>query len=176
MTKIFFTSNQQFGRPNAISIYNRPFENVELMNNHLIENWNSVVGSNDIVYVLGNFAWDPNTAEQVISKLNGTLIMVEGEYDQSIVDLKNRKLLPKNSAIIEPIFASHLEQLSISYWPMHEWPGKSIGYYHFHGYPDKAYKTDHTKKIVNVSCDFWGYKPFSLEKFYDLINDINNQK
>jgi calcineurin-like phosphoesterase family protein len=55
---------------------------------------------------------------------------------------------------------------------MHEWPGKSKGYYHFFGFPNKKYKTDHKKKMVNVACDFWGYKPKSLDSIMDLFNDI----
>ena len=39
------------------------------MNETLIENWNSVVIPEDVVYVLGNFAWDPTTAEETLTKL-----------------------------------------------------------------------------------------------------------
>jgi calcineurin-like phosphoesterase family protein len=174
MPTIYFTSNQQFGRPSAIRDFARPFENVEEMNQSLIASWNSTVKLDDIVYVLGNFAWDPTTAEDVIKKLNGTIIFVQGEHDNAIVDLTKRKVMPHHAALIEPLFSSSTDKISLSYWPLHEWPGKSKGYYHFFGYPNKKYKTDHKKRMVNVSCDFWSYKPKSLDSIMDLFNDIES--
>ena len=174
MPTIYFTSNQQFGRPSAIRDFARPFETVEEMNQSLINLWNSTVKLDDIVYVLGNFAWDPTTAEDVIKKLNGTIIFVQGEHDNAIVDLTKRKVMPHHAALIEPLFSSSTDKISLSYWPLHEWPGKSKGYYHFFGYPNKKYKTDHKKRMVNVSCDFWSYKPKSLDSIMDLFNDIES--
>lgn len=174
MPTIYFTSNQQFGRPSAIRDFTRPFENVEEMNQSLIASWNSTVKLDDIVYVLGNFAWDPTTAEDIIKKLNGTIIFVQGEHDSAIVDLAKRKVMPHHAALIEPLFTSNVDKISLSYWPLYEWPGKSKGYYHFFGYPNKKYKTDHKKRMVNVSCDFWSYKPKSLDSIMDLFNDIES--
>ena len=39
----FFTSDTHFGHANIIRLCNRPFQNVEEMNEVLIENWNKVV-------------------------------------------------------------------------------------------------------------------------------------
>ena len=58
--KVFVTSNQQFGRKGAIRAYKRPFIDTDDMDLQLTNIWNSVVGIDDIVYVLGNFAWDPS--------------------------------------------------------------------------------------------------------------------
>ena len=170
--KVFVTSNQQFGRKGAIRAYKRPFIDTDDMDLQLTNIWNSVVGIDDIVYVLGNFAWDPTTAEDMLKRLNGTIVLVEGEHDSAILDLSKRKVMPKDCGLVEPLFASPTEKIAISYWPMHEWPGKSKGYYHFFGFPNKKYKTDHKKKVVNVACDFWGYKPKSLDSIMDLFNDI----
>ena len=89
--KIFVTANQQFGRFNAIKAYKRPFPSVEEMNFNLIKEWNSVVSPEDRVYVLGNFAWDPETAEMVFKQLNGDIIVVPGEHDKAIEELDEMK-------------------------------------------------------------------------------------
>ena len=47
--KVFFTSDTHFYHANIINFCKRPFANVETMNEALIENWNAVVGANDIV-------------------------------------------------------------------------------------------------------------------------------
>ena len=54
MTNHWFTSDVHFFfHKNIIKYSNRPFNDVNHMNDSLINNWNSVVGENDTVYSLG---------------------------------------------------------------------------------------------------------------------------
>lgn len=170
--KLFLTGNLQFGRPSAIKAFKRPFDSVEHMNETLVENWNSVVAENDVVYVLGNFAWDPTTAEEMLRRLNGLIVIVPGEIDEPIFELHNKGILTENAKIIESIFTAGDDKLTVSYWPLHEWPNKAQGHYSFFGYPSQKYKTDHKKKMVNVACDFWGFKPQTLVSIMELFKDI----
>jgi calcineurin-like phosphoesterase family protein len=172
--KLFLTGNLQFGRPSAIKQFKRPFTSVEEMNETLIENWNSVVNTEDVVYVLGNFAWDPTTAEETLQKLNGLIVIVPGETDGPIEEIEARKIMPSNAKLIEGIFTAEADKITVSYWPLQEWPNKSKGHYSFFGYPSPKYKTDHKKKMVNVACDFWGYKPQALSSIMSLFDDIQD--
>lgn len=52
---IWFTSDLHLGYKAAISMCERPFENVEEMNETLIRNLNSCSKKNDTVYMLGDF-------------------------------------------------------------------------------------------------------------------------
>ena len=51
----FVTSDQHFNHTNALRLMadTRPFESVQEMNETLIDNWNAVVGEDDITFVLG---------------------------------------------------------------------------------------------------------------------------
>lgn len=172
--KIFLTGNLQFGRPSVIKQFKRPFENLDHMHTVLIENWNKAVTDEDIVYVLGNFAWDPTTAEEMLTELNGTIVILPGEIDEPLIELDDRDLMPENTALVESVFSSFEDKLTVSYWPLMEWPNKAKGHYLFFGFPSAKYKTDHKKKMVNVACDFWGYKPQSLDAILDLFKDIES--
>ena len=54
---VFVTSDLHFGHKNIIKYENRPFKDVEEMDQKLIENWNNKVGKDDTVYILGDFSW-----------------------------------------------------------------------------------------------------------------------
>ena len=75
---LFFTSDLHFGHKNVIKFCNRPWQDEKEMNSGLIDNWNSVVSNNDIVFVLGDTFWfnDSHSIKKVISKLNGKDIYI----------------------------------------------------------------------------------------------------
>lgn len=78
--KTFFIADTHFGEKAIFRYENRPFSDVEEMDAQLISRWNSVVGSEDIVYHLGDFGGDGREAE-LLSKLNGTKYLVKGNHD-----------------------------------------------------------------------------------------------
>ena len=53
---VFIISDTHFSHDNIIGYSNRPFNNVEEMNETLVRNWNSVVKPTDWVICLGDFA------------------------------------------------------------------------------------------------------------------------
>jgi calcineurin-like phosphoesterase family protein len=52
--RIWFASDYHFCHANVIKYDGRPFNNVEEMNQTLIDNWNEVVGDDDVVFYLGD--------------------------------------------------------------------------------------------------------------------------
>ena len=77
---VFFIADTHFGDRDIIKYENRPFYDVGEMNAELIKNWNSVVRSNDEVYVLGDFHKDCDP-ESFILRLNGTKYLIKGNHD-----------------------------------------------------------------------------------------------
>lgn len=79
---VFFTSDTHFNHANIIHFCNRPFKNVEEMNETVIRNWNSVVSSDDIVFHLGDFCLG-GAAEwtKIIDRLNGRIYLILGNHD-----------------------------------------------------------------------------------------------
>ena len=81
--KIFFTSDLHFNHAAIMKFCSRPFANVEEMNAKLIENWNNVVGKNDIVFDLGDVCfkkkWD------CLDQLNGKHYLIYGNHDESLL-------------------------------------------------------------------------------------------
>ena len=79
---IFFTSDTHFWHENILKFCNRPFSSIEEMNDTIINNWNSVVKENDIVFHLGDFCFcGSDKFKELIEKLNGKIYLILGNHD-----------------------------------------------------------------------------------------------
>lgn len=79
----FFTSDTHFGHANIIRLCNRPFKDVEEMNEKLVENWNKVVPENGTVFHLGDFAFGGSGLwNSIIPRLNGQIYLIMGNHDR----------------------------------------------------------------------------------------------
>lgn len=76
MSKVFFTADTHFGSERTLTLSRRPFKTVEEMDETLINNWNSVVGKDDIVWHLGDFG-----NYEVVKRLNGKINLIWGNYE-----------------------------------------------------------------------------------------------
>lgn len=170
--KLFITSNQQFGRHGAIEQYARKFKSVEEMDEYMVNQWNSVVSKEDMVYVAGNFAWDPESAEDVITRLNGTIVVMKGKWDKA-----SKYLVDKLGGTVGLSYVDediqHLIDLNvvISYWPLQDWPARESGATSVIGIPKHQFGSDHKIKRVNVAVDYWDFKPVDIKQIMQLYSD-----
>ena len=78
----FFTSDTHFNHANIIRFCNRPFRNVDEMNETIVANWNATIGIDDTVFHLGNFCLG-GAAEwtRLLDRLNGRIYLILGNHD-----------------------------------------------------------------------------------------------
>jgi calcineurin-like phosphoesterase family protein len=87
----WFTSDTHFCHKNIIRLCDRPFADVDEMNEAIIANWNAVVAPEDTVYHLGDVAlgqwveWD-----SILTRLNGRKAIVVGNHDRIFTKEKER--------------------------------------------------------------------------------------
>lgn len=87
---VFFTSDTHFNHANIIKYCMRPFADKDEMNEALINNWNSVVKENDIVFHLGDFMFgNMNRFWDFRSRLNGKIYLIHGNHDYELMDKIN---------------------------------------------------------------------------------------
>ncbi len=84
MGRVFFISDLHFFHANIIKYESRPFKDVEEMNQVLINNWNSIVKSNDDkVFILGDLSLgNKDQIKLIIDQLNGYKILIFGNHDR----------------------------------------------------------------------------------------------
>jgi len=82
MSEIFFTSDTHFGHQPEFLWKPRGFSSVEEMDEAIIENWNKVVKSTDIVYHLGDTILNDNAnGLECFKRLNGQIFLIYGNHD-----------------------------------------------------------------------------------------------
>lgn len=93
MNKNFYISDYHFGHYNIMRFDNRPFSSVEEMDNALIDNWNSVVGKDDTVYILGDFCWlKEDRWIEILNQLNGNKVLIRGNHDLKYMSQRLRNM------------------------------------------------------------------------------------
>lgn len=79
MRDIWVVSDTHFGHANILKYCDRPFASVAEMNEAMIDNWNSVVKDNDIVYHLGDVFM--SREGKVLDRLKGRKRLILGNHD-----------------------------------------------------------------------------------------------
>ena len=78
----FYISDLHIGHANVVRFDNRPFADVNEMNNKIIENWNARVRTDDMVYILGDFIWAKESDWPFfVGPLAGNKVLIRGNHD-----------------------------------------------------------------------------------------------
>ena len=65
----------------------RPFDTVEEMDQAIIDNWNSVVRPEDIVFHLGDFGFCGSLRlREIVDQLNGKIYLITGNHDRKMLN------------------------------------------------------------------------------------------
>lgn len=80
----FYTSDTHFGHTNILRYSNRPFKDVNHMNEEIIRRWNELVMPDDVVFHLGDVALGKiDDSLACVGRLNGHKILVnDGNHDR----------------------------------------------------------------------------------------------
>lgn len=78
----YYIADLHLGHSNVIGFDNRPFADVDEMNEAIVRNWNSAVTKQDTVYVLGDFIWAKESLWPAwLERLNGCKVLIRGNHD-----------------------------------------------------------------------------------------------
>ena len=171
---IYFTSDLHLGHAAIIHMQNRPFESVEEMNEKLIENFNQTIHQGDTVYILGDIAFrvKMETANEMISKLNGRKILINGNHD--------KKYDPSLFVNVTDYMTSSFNgrPFVLMHYPMLSWPHKSRGAIQLHGHIHA--RMDYNMKNreagglrYDVGVDANDYKPVSVNQIIEFFKDAD---
>lgn len=133
--KEFITSDLHFGHKNIIQYENRPFKDVQEMDQELIKMWNEKVKDDDLVYILGDFSfYDGEGTNNILKQLKGRKILIIGNHDNKF--LKDKKF---NKELFEEIayrksIRRNKTKIYMSHFPMADWNNREQGSILFYGH------------------------------------------
>lgn len=82
MSNIWFTSDLHFCHNKSFLYEPRGFKNINEHNEVIIQNWNSLIQSDDIIYHLGDVMLnDDEQGLRCLQRLNGHIRMIRGNHD-----------------------------------------------------------------------------------------------
>jgi len=136
--RTYITSDLHFGHNNIMKfcpVTRARFRNdVDYMNEAMIKEWNDIVQPDDLIYILGDVAFSSSQkATDIMRRLNGTKILVEGNHDRKVLTDKQ----------FYNCFAEVHKYLDIQYngtkcvmfhYPISEWDQMHRGSVHFYGH------------------------------------------
>lgn len=85
MGKEFYISDLHFSHANAINFDNRPWKDINEMNEEIIHIWNERVTDEDDVWILGDISWtNPYETRCLIARLRGKKHWIIGNHDYKL--------------------------------------------------------------------------------------------
>lgn len=157
---IYFTADTHFYHRNIIKYCNRPFVSLDQMHRTIIDNFNSVLTSDDILYHVGDVGLGPAVAvkELLDSIVCKEIIFVMGNHDSK------KKIEYWGGTAIKGIDLEHNDNIFlIKHVPLYAPTYKAVISGHHH----EKYRIN--GNIFNVGVDVNDFKPVSIETIIDLV-------
>ena len=178
--KIWFVSDTHFSHTNICKATSkwadtskcRDFDSLEQMNSYIINNINSVVGQNDILFHLGDWSFGgfDNILESRKRIICQNIHIITGNHDHHIEN---------NRDDVQSLFSSVNKYLELSvdgiqyilmHFPISSWNNLGRGSIHLHGHVhlgplDKI----GVGRCMDVGVEGNMYKPYSLEEINSIL-------
>lgn len=140
----------------------RKFDSVEDMDESIIQTWNETVSPEDVVYILGDFAfYGVVKASQIASRLNGKKTLIAGNHDVKLVRDEGFR-----SHFVEVVDYKRVQHngnaVIMMHYPIWSWDQIGRGSIHFHGHLHGNY-SGLKGRAMDVGMDCNDCRPFDMD-------------
>ncbi len=167
MPDIWFTADFHFGHNNIIRYCNRPFRNVEEMDQTILERLNASVKASDTLYFLGDFCIGSKARVLVHRKQIRCrkIVALSGNHDKEARKLTEEFSWLNNLAEIsvngQPIVLCH--------YAMRVWNRSHHGSWHLYGHSHGRLPELPTSLSMDVGVDTHDFRPWHYDEISRLM-------
>lgn len=174
--KLFFSSDPHYDHKNIIKHCNRPFSDVQEMNEALQSNWNSVVTPDDEAWILGDICFgDIGSIISHLGKLNGRCIRILwGNHDRA---------LRRKYYTVEQAFNGRIlfcgdskeikvgeQRITLNHYAMRVWNKSHRGAWHLYGHSHGTLPDDPNSLSFDVGVDCHNFFPIDFAKVTEIMS------
>jgi calcineurin-like phosphoesterase family protein len=181
---IFFTSDFHFGHTNVIRFDGRPFKDVDEMNQSLIDNWNSVVSDEDIVFYLGDLSHRcrPEMVKELVDQLKGKIHFILGNHDR-YRDISRLNRFEKiydygtDISVKDDDANRGYQDIVMCHYPILSWNKGHHGAWQLHGHCHQSLHKNpdmewfYKRKVIDAGCNGWDYTPISYTQLKEVMSN-----
>ena len=149
------------------------------MEDGLLANINDTVGSNDTLYVLGDFAFvEGSHIKSIVNLIKCPVVLIRGNHDHRIKP-KKESWFGFADVYSELDITCGTYDVTLSHYPFrgdHTVENRYLdrrpqdwGQWLCHGHVHTAWKIKREERMINVGCDVWNYKPISEVDIVSII-------
>lgn len=183
---IYFTSDCHFGHRRIIQYCNRPFDSVHIMDQVILDRINETVGTDDTLYILGDFTFRGGKPADYLSRIVCQDVhLVMGNHDKRSDYIDNMSAaridvgFTSVSEVKEIIYCN--QRIYLSHYAARIWPASHKGswmlYGHSHSKLDVEDRNSYRKTLdVGVDNTMNYDKPFAEPWSFKEIQELFNSK
>ena len=176
MASIFLSGDTHFGHAEAISLFARPFADVEAMDNAMLDRVNERVGRKDTLIHIGDFCgpadWSTRSVRRRAAEIRAAIrcsriILIRGNHDPRGVKAFDRLFEATHDLMSFRLRDLNRERMNLCHYPLRVWRGQyagaMLGYGHTHG------TLEELDRSSDVGVDNWDFRPVELSTFAAML-------
>lgn len=167
--KYYFTSDLHLGHKNVLEYDSRPFKTIELHDETLINNHNSIVRQEDDFYFLGDFCLaNSKKAESYLSRMIGNKFFIKGNHDKRDII----KIYEKYGTYLgeQKKITIHAQEIILNHFALRTWWHSNHGVWHLYGHSHGKLEHESWGRSMDVCIILNNYFPFEFDDIDRILS------
>lgn len=176
--RIWVTADTHFGDPDAIGRFERPYPDVDAMDEAMIDAINARVHRSDVLLHLGDvfgaLDWSRRSVRRHAARLLGRIRckrvrLVRGNQDPHAGWFERlfRSVEDTRMLRVDGPGTDVRLRLTCHHYPLRQWRGMWTGALHLHGHAHGS--VEELGRSVDVGVDCWGFAPVPLDELVTML-------
>lgn len=180
----WFWSDPHFNHRNIIEFCDRPFKDLDEMNEYLIQQYNKYVKPNQTCLWGGDCFFQKSTKppKQIMDRLNGKKLLILGNHDDKpekmveygfdyVFSTVTLEILKTKVLIAHYPYANDDTRFDTRY--LDRRPQREKGQILIHGHTHSKLKKG--KQSIHIGVDAWDYTPASMDEIMDIVKELKDE-